>query len=860
MLDNTLNVQNLWGDEFKISPKKLIKKATLSTKSYIYNIDDSNILKTLKSTKISLDTKLSLIRKRVDDVLGHYKQDIILIKDKEALNQYAKQIIKNNIFAIDTETNNSLDTISCKLMGVCIYTPKMKQAYIPINHIDNSTNERLDYQLTETDIKDFLQQLIDNNVKFVYHNGKFDIKVFYTTCGLLPPIYWDTYVAARMLDENEPTANLKQQYIDKINPEQQKYDIEDLFNNIQYAQVDPETFSLYAATDARMTFDLYLYQVAAFKNNGLDRVYDIYMNTEIPIITIIAKMELNGINIDLDYSKRLSDKYHKVSVELDEKISLEINKYTDIINKWRLTPEANYHEIKVSKDKKEKKICKSKNEQLPEQINIQSPIQLSILLYDILKVPVVNSEKPRSTGAEEIRAISEKTGLVFCDLLLKKKTVDKLIDTFIDKLPTTINQKDNKIHCEFFNVATDTGRFSSANPNLQNIPSKRKDIRCMFQASHGCKLVGADFSQLEVKTFVHTSKDTNMLKAYQDGKDLYSVIASMVYNKPYEECLEFYPEGTKLNVDGVEIVCGHKTHQNKPGKERRNASKKILLGSLYQSGVALIAKQINKTKKEAKAIMDSFYNQFPITTQYMQSVKDYVAKYGYVENSFGRRRRLPNALLPKYSISTTTKTKRENFNPFLICNNKDDKALIDKYKNLLYSEEFIPSDKYNKIIEDAKKDGVSIVNNNELIQKSLRQSVNFMSQSLGADVVKRVMLKIDSDDILNNLGFKMLLQVHDEIIGECPEENSQQVADRLEFLMINIPKELGMIVPMSADSYQVKNWYSDEMEASILDTFMTLTKNGVSEKEALESIYKEHEELKKENIYNYLINKEELII
>ena len=453
---------SLWGEEFEIpneqeAVKKIVKKV---------KVDNRTDEQKLKSKKTSIEDKIEIIAQNVYKVLGHYKDIITVIKSREELHNYIDAAIQNGIIAIDTETNNSLDPLTCLLMGGCIYTPNQKAAYIPINHVNRETNERLDWQCTEKDIKEEFDRLNEVNVKILTHNGKFDYKVLLCTCNYDMPIYWDSYVAARLLDENEPSAGLKQQYISKIDPTQEKYSIDHLFEELPYAIFDPELFAYYAAIDAYMTYKLYLWQEERFKDPDLSRVFALYRNTELPLIKVVAKMELRGISLDKEYSKRLSLKFHNLIEDCNRRISEELSKYEEQILQWRLTPEANFKPKKKKITKTGEEFDKSKNEQLEDPVNVNSPTQLAILLYDVLKSPQVSTKQPRGTGVDELKAIYDKTQLPLCKLMLESRGLEKIIGTFVDKLPNDINPKDGKIHCEFLSLGTSTGRFSSKNPNL----------------------------------------------------------------------------------------------------------------------------------------------------------------------------------------------------------------------------------------------------------------------------------------------------------------------------------------------------------------------------------------------------------
>lgn len=843
-------VNSLWGEEFNIPTTQEISKKILN------KLDrEKEYSKKLRSKNTTLSEKLKLIKEEVGNVLGHYQNNTLVIKTKEELVSYIDKAIENGIIAIDTETNNSLDPITCKLMGACIYTPSLNQAYVPINHINVDSNERLEWQLNERDIKEQFTRLT-NNIKILMHNGKFDYKVIKCTCGVELPIYWDTMVAARLIDENEPSAGLKQQYIDKINPDQEKYSIDYLFENVEYAQVDPNIFALYAATDAKMTYDLYEWQVKKFQDPELKGSYWIFRNVENPLIKVIAEMELTGLEIDNDYVERLSLKYHKKEEELEEKISEVLNTLESTIQDWRLTSEANKKELV-----KNAKNPKSKNEKLESPVNLDSPIQLSILLYDVLKMPQVSTTSPRGTGVNELKALLEKTHHPLCDLILQKRTLTKLLNTFIEALPKARNPKDNKIHCQFNQVGTDTGRFSSSEPNLQQIPRSNIEIKPMFKAPDGYSWVACDLSGAEVRTSANASKDKNMLQAYKEGQDLYSLIASKVYRNNYEDNLEFYPEGTKILFEGKEAICGKKTHINKAGKIRRQDSKSVLIGLIYGRGAKSISEQINEsrlekgqpliTKEDAQVIIDGIYQSFPRLKQWIEETHEFIHKNGYIDDVFGRRRRLPDGKLPKYKFETSSQFKNVNFNPLLGCYNLIDNRVIDKYKKKLENITYYKD--YEKIKKEALNEGLEIHNNEGFIAQAERQAVNFQCQAASSDINKLSMLTIANDKRLKELGFQLLLTIHDEVIGQCPNENAEEVAKILPEIMTSVGGDK-MVCPLVADSTIVKHWYQDDMEASLSSSYESYIEKGLSEEDAINNLVKEHTELLPSQIINLIKN------
>ena len=210
--------KSLWGDTFavptKVESKKLIQK--VSKPKQVTVKKEQTVVSVPRSSKNTLTPELiKSIESEVLRILGKYKEQTVVLKTKQELHEYIDAAILNSSIALDTETNNSLQPLTCKLMGLCLYTPGQKNAYIPVNHVNLITGELLPDQVTEDDIHDELERLSDT--KIIMHNGKFDYQVIKCTCKTDLKIYWDTMIGARILDENE-RANLKQQYIMKIDP------------------------------------------------------------------------------------------------------------------------------------------------------------------------------------------------------------------------------------------------------------------------------------------------------------------------------------------------------------------------------------------------------------------------------------------------------------------------------------------------------------------------------------------------------------------------------------------------------------------------------------------------------------------
>lgn len=417
--------------------------------------------KSLKTKRVGKDKHLSLkerieyVTSEVYRILGRYKDQTLVITSRDQLHDYIDAAIENNIISIDTETDNSLDPLTCKLMGPCIYTRHQKQAYVPINHVYLDTGERRPDQLTEQDVAEEFARLTDAKTFVVTHNGGFDYRVLKCTTGWQMHIDWDTLIGAKMLDSTEK-AKLKEQYIKKIDPSIEKYDIEHLFDGLPYAIFPPEVFALYAATDPFMTLGLYDHQKQIYDRPENSRLKNAFLTVEIPVIIPTAEMELNGVCLDKQYAGRLSVKYHKKLEAIQRQIESEMQKLKPQIDKWRETEDAQHTPTKNGKRQK------SKSEKLKDPVELTSPSQLAILLYDVLRVPPVSKEDARGTGEDILAAID----LPLCKLITEQRGLLKLLGSFVDSLPQQCNPKTGRVHASFNQSGTETGRYSCSEPNL----------------------------------------------------------------------------------------------------------------------------------------------------------------------------------------------------------------------------------------------------------------------------------------------------------------------------------------------------------------------------------------------------------
>lgn len=386
-----------------------------------------------------LTDRLAFIQEEVYKVLGRYVGFVNIIRDRESLHKYISTSIKIDVISLDTETNRSIDPLTCKIMGLCLYIPNTRPAYVPINHTKPGTEERLDNQITEKDAFEELSRLKDNNTKIIYHNGKFDIRVCYNTLGVRLPIWWDTMIAAQLIDENE-VAKLKNQFSINVDPTQKEYNIEKLFTGIPYEWVDPEIFGIYSAIDAYDTYKLQQEQQKIFEQDGMDKMYNLFKNVEVPVVSVVSEMEDNGICMDLEFLEKLNNKYLK-------KIGLLKQKLSDMLIPYKKELD---HYQQLGK--------------IDNPVNYDSPQQLNILLYDILNTPMIE-ESGRSTDKDTLVALNTP----FTETLLEYRHYTKLVSSFTSPLPEWLSKKDGKLHASFNQMGKEennvrTGRFSSTNP------------------------------------------------------------------------------------------------------------------------------------------------------------------------------------------------------------------------------------------------------------------------------------------------------------------------------------------------------------------------------------------------------------
>ena len=435
---------------------------------------------------------------------------------------------------------------------------------------------------------------------------------------------------------------------------------------------------------------------------------------------------------------------------------------------------------------------KNLNHKLSDPINLDSPQQIAIVLYDIMKIESVDKDKPRGTGEDILLKINTD----FTKALLEYRGIGKLINTYIEKLPKCVNPDDGRIHCKFNQYGADTGRMSSSDPNLQNIPSHNKDIRKMFIATDGYVLMSSDFSQQEPKCLAALCKkdgDSQMYDTFMAGKDLYCEIASKAFNVPYDDCKEFRPDGSV----------------NKAGKERRTQAKSILLGINYGRGVDSIAEQLGTTRQKAQEIKDSVFRGFPAIKKFEEDSIQMSKDVGYVTTVCGRKRRLPSMMLPDYEVVWKDGVAPDD-DPLGFDDDTpaETEVPIELQKKWLRKVRSAPFMKKREVFQAANEEGLWIIDHTR--DKDTTKVVNARIQGSAADLTKLAMIELHKNKHLQELGFRMLIPVHDEIIAECPKSTAKECAKLLADTMSYAAEQI-LEMPIKCDVEITEAWYGESV-------------------------------------------------
>lgn len=748
----------------------------------------AEISKASKSNPKKVDKNITSELSRISQQVVEYFKDseAILITTRDELHSYIDKVIEAGIFAYDTETTG-LDRFRDHIVGSSLYYPGGVECYIPNKHLvpifDQPYKNQLDYE----DVKAEFDRLVSAKCKLILFNADFDLAVthIWYKVDFMPIFYFDCYVAWKCLKENELHNGLKELYNKYVlggKGDPKKFT--DFFKVSLFPYCKPQIAKLYAANDAKITFIFYEWLLpyvtkdnSKCKEHHLERIADLIWNIEFPMVKICQTLFRTGIYLDTDVSTALVNRYHKEIADEEAKLAVMVQ---EIIDK-------NIYKV-PSKAKKPFNTGKD--------FNCTSPLHVKYLLYTLMGLPDNVGKKKGSTDKDVLNDIN----LPVTNQILKVRSLSTLINTFVDKLPNSVTP-DGRIHAQFNSVIAATGRMSSNNPNLQNIPSHAVDIRHMFRATPGYVLISSDYSAQEPRITAFISGDPKMQQAFRDGRDVYATVASFAFGVPYEQCLEFHPE----------------THEYQPeGKQRRNEAKFILLGISYGRSVPSIADQLygkrtDMTDEEkvskAQEVYDKVLNSFPHLRNAMIGAENQARTKGYVETILGRRRHLPNMQLPKYEFTAMPGYVNPDIDPLDLStlDNKDSipprivKQLTKEFESLKYWGQVV---KRTKELSEQK---IRVVNNTKKITEESRKTLNSIIQGSAADQTKMAMIALYHNEDWKRIGGRLLIPVHDELIAEVPEEYKDEGGKILSQTMVDAASFLPF--PSKCDVEMCIHWY-----------------------------------------------------
>ncbi len=597
----------------------------------------------------------------------------MVIDTEDGLAVLARSLRASGTFAIDLETTSE-DALTAGIVGISLSMGKHEAYYLPVGHVTTPDGREPGRQLPLARALEVLKPLLeDASLKKYGHNAKFDMLVLAQHGVWLRGLACDSMVGVYLLNPGRRGLGLKDQAFEQLGVVMTP--ITDLIGTgskqISMAQVPISAAAEYAGADADMTYRLAGVIEARLRERQL---YKLFSEVEMPLIPVLARMELAGILVDPDFLRRMA-------ADLSEQIgALEKGIY-----------EAVGHEF-----------------------NINSPKQLGDVLFKELKLPAGRKTKTGYSVDAEVLEMLKGTHPVI-DNLLEYRQLGKLKSTYVDGLLALIHPKDGRVHTSFNQTIASTGRLSSSQPNLQNIPIRTevgRRIRRAFLADPGCVLLTADYSQVELRILAHITREPALVAAFERNEDVHAATAARLYKVPLSEVTP----------------------------AMRRLAKTINFGVLYGQSPFGLARVADIPLDEAAEYIRSYEATFPLVKAYVEETKNLARTQGYVETLLGRRRYMPDLLsLP----------------------------LMQR-------------------------------------QAAEREAINMPIQGTNADIIKIAMVRLQHHFEELDLRSKMILQVHDELVFEVPEDELELVKGIVRATM---EEAMTLSVPLKVDMKIGPNWY-----------------------------------------------------
>ncbi len=517
------------------------------------------------------DTSLQEESKQTSSADHFKKFDSKVILTGEAFEDFLKQLQKTKIVACDTETT-SLDITEAQLVGMSFALDELTGYYLPFSHRYLDAPSQLDRTACLQKLRPILR---DPHITKIFQNAKFDINVLARYEVEINNIF-DTQLAAYVLHSSERNDldTLAAKYLHHKNIKFEEVAGKGA-KQITFDQIDLEVATPYAAEDAVMTFRLH--QIFSAQLEKLPKIKTVFEKIELPLVPVLAEMERRGVLVDAELLRHQSATLEKRLLKLQEEA-------------FKLAGQA---------------------------FNLGSPKQLQEILFSKLQLPILQKTPTGqpSTNEDVLQDLAYEYELP--RVILEYRSLSKLKSTYTDKLPEQIAGRTGRIHTSYHQAVVPTGRLSSSDPNLQNIPVRRAEgqaIRKAFIAPAGYKILSADYSQVELRIMAHLSQDPGLLKAFHEDKDIHRATASEVFHVPLEKVTD---------------------------EERRNA-KAINFGLMYGMSAFGLAKQLGIPREAAQKYIDEYFNRYPGVKNHMERTRSMAHEQGYVETFAGRRLYLPD--------------------------------------------------------------------------------------------------------------------------------------------------------------------------------------------------------------------------
>ncbi|MDI6814970.1 MAG: DNA polymerase I, partial [Dehalococcoidales bacterium] len=623
----------------------------------------------------SLLSKLPKVEEAVPETTTRIKTEpprpaYHIVNTTPALDELLNRLSAAKSFAFDLETT-SLNAMSAQLVGISLSPAPGEAYYIPIGHVGCGEVEQLPLEQVIDRLKPPLE---DANLAKLAHNGKYDMTVLAEYGVTVNNLALDTMLAAYLLGEK--SLGLKALAFSKLGIEMTPITalIGSGTRQLSMSQVEINQAANYSCADADIIGQLTELLKAELHQQGL---WQLFSEVELPLVPVLVRMERNGVALDTKLLRKMS---HRLGEQL-MKLAAEI-----------------YNSV-------------------GHQFNINSPQQLGTILFQELKLPPARKTKGGySTDAsvlEELRGVHP-----IIEFILDYRQLAKLKSTYIDALPSLINPKTGRVHTSFNQTKTTTGRLSSSEPNLQNIPVRGelgKQVRQAFIAPPGSCLVAGDYSQIDLRVLAHLSQDESLLGAFQQDKDIHAATAAQLFG-----------------VDTSKVT-----------PDMRRVAKTVNFGVIYGMSDYGLEQATELSREEAAQFIAAYFAQHPGVKQYIESTKKQARELGYVQTLLGRRRSIPEIDSP------------------------------------------------NRQVREAAE----------------RMAINMPVQGTSADIIKVAMINLQREMDKRRLKSKLLLQVHDELVFEVPQEELGEMRQLIPKIMSTA---LELSVPLKVDIKTGANW--GEME------------------------------------------------